>query len=83
MLWLRRWISSMNKTSPASRLVRMAARSPVRSMAGPLVVWIFEPISLATTVASVVFPRPGGPEKITWSSGSWRLFAASMSTRRF
>ena len=31
----RRWISSMKRTSPSSRLVRMAARSPARSRAGP------------------------------------------------
>ena len=34
----RRWISSMNSTSPSSRLVRIAARSPARSSAGPLVI---------------------------------------------
>jgi hypothetical protein len=28
--------------------------------------------------ASVVLPRPGGPNSSTWSSGSWRFFAASM-----
>ena len=78
----RRWISSMNSTSPACRLVRMAARSPVRAMAGPEVVLICAPISLATTAASVVFPRPGGPEKITWSRHSPRDWAAWMRMRR-
>ena len=61
----------------------MAARSPVRSMAGPEVVCSLAPISLATTPASVVLPSPGGPEKITWSSGSFLVRAAWMRTRRF
>ena len=52
----------MNKTSPSSRFVRMAARSPVRSMAGPDVVLMLDPSSLATTAANVVLPKPGGPE---------------------
>ena len=47
----------------------MAARSPVRSMAGPLVVLMFAPSSLATTAASVVLPRPGGPENRMGSTG--------------
>ena len=50
----------------------MAAKSPVRSMAGPLVVRMFAPSSLATTVASVVLPSPGGPENRMWSTTSWR-----------
>ena len=56
----------------------MAARSPVRSMAGPLVVRMLAPNSLATTVASVVLPRPGGPENRMWSTTSPRARAASM-----
>ena len=56
----------------------MAARSPVRSMAGPLVVRMLAPSSLATTVASVVLPRPGGPENRMWSTTSPRARAASM-----
>ena len=48
----------------------MAARSPVRAMAGPLVVLMLEPSSFATTVASVVLPRPGGPENRMWSTVS-------------
>ena len=59
----------------------MAARSPVRSMAGPDVVRIWAPISLATTVAKVVLPRPGGPKKSTWSRHSPRCLAASMARR--
>ncbi len=56
----------------------MAARSPVRSMAGPLVVLMFAPSSLATTAASVVLPRPGGPENRMWSTTSPRACAAPM-----
>ena len=41
-----RWISSMNSTSPSSRLVRIAARSPARSSAGPLVGCMRAPISV-------------------------------------
>ncbi len=58
---LRRWISSMNSTSRSSRAVRMAARSPARSTAGPLVYRTLTPSSRAMIVASVVLPRPGGP----------------------
>ena len=57
----RRWISSINSTSPSLRLVSRAARSPGFSMAGPLVTRKFTPISLAIMPASVVLPRPGGP----------------------
>jgi hypothetical protein len=32
---LRRWISSMNRTSPSSRLVSSAARSPALAITGP------------------------------------------------
>ena len=35
MAGCRRWISSMNRTSRGSRLVRMAARSPARWITGP------------------------------------------------
>ena len=34
-----RWISSMNSTSPSPRLDSIAARSPERSIAGPLVIF--------------------------------------------
>src|SRR3990170_4239711 len=75
--WLSRWISSMNSTSPLPRLVRTAARSPARSMAGPEVGRICGPISAATMLASVVLPSPGGPYSSTWSTGSsrWREHA--------
>jgi len=44
---LRRWISSMKRISWLRRLVRIAAKSPVRSMAGPDVVLILTPTSVA------------------------------------
>ena len=56
----------------------MAAKSPVRAMAGPEVVRIEAPNSLATTVASVVLPSPGGPENRMWSATSPRARAASI-----
>ena len=56
-----RWISSIKRISPWFRLVRMLAKSPGRSMAGPEVTRMFWPISAATMQARVVFPRPGGP----------------------
>ena len=68
----RRWISSMKSTSPVCRLVRIAARSPMRSIAGPDVTRMLTPISAAMMYASVVLPRPGGPYSSTWSSGSPR-----------
>src|SRR2546422_8380222 len=74
-----RWTSSTNRTSPSSRLVRMAARSPARSSAGPDVGRNPAPISLATIPASVVLPSPGGPESNTWSIGSPRPRAPSIS----
>lgn len=75
---LKRWISSMNNTSPLSRFVRIAARSPCFSMTGPLVIWIFASISWAMTFASVVFPSPGGPTKRTWSKTSPLILQARM-----
>ena len=51
----------MNSTSFASRLVRIAARSPGRSSTGPEVWRRLTPISRAMMCASVVLPRPGGP----------------------
>ena len=52
----------MNSTSPLSRFVRMAAKSPAFSMTGPEVWRMFTPISLAMMFASVVLPKPGGPK---------------------
>src|SRR5579875_705262 len=54
------WISSMNSTSPRSRLVRIPMRSPPRSRAGPEVVTILVPISAAMMVAKGLAPLPRG-----------------------
>ena len=43
------------RTSPDSSLVRIAARSPALSSAGPDVLCIATPISPATILANVVF----------------------------
>ena len=51
---------------------RIAARSPACWIAGPLVMRIGAPISAAMIIASVVLPRPGGPESRTWSGGRAR-----------
>src|SRR5882762_6610050 len=67
----------MKSTSFGSRLVRVAARSPGRSSTGPEVWRRLTPISRAMMCASVVFPRPGGPNSSTWSSASLRFLAAS------
>ena len=50
----------MNKTSFSCRFVNIAARSPGRSIAGPLVVRILTPSSLAIILDNVVLPSPGG-----------------------
>ncbi len=60
----------------------MAARSPARSTAGPLVYRTLTPSSRAMIVASVVLPRPGGPYSRTWSAASPLPFAARSSTSR-
>src|SRR5688500_4770049 len=73
----------MNRTSPASRPVRSPARSPGFSRTGPLVTRIFPPISRARMWASVVLPRPGGPENRQWPRGSPRWRAASIEILRF
>ena len=57
----KRCISSIKRTSPGSSLVRIAAKSPALSSAGPDVLCIATPISPATILANVVFPNPGGP----------------------
>ena len=57
----------------------MAARSPGALQRGPDVGRNPTPISLATMPASVVLPRPGGPENRTWSTGSPRPGAPSIS----
>ena len=60
---LSRCISSMKKTSLASRLVRIPARSPARSRTGPDVCFILTLSSLAIIIERVVLPSPGGPKK--------------------
>src|SRR5439155_900669 len=50
----------MKRTSFSARFVKIPARSPFRSSAGPEVTWICEPSSWAITCASEVLPRPGG-----------------------
>lgn len=57
----KRCISSINNTSPSIRLVRIEAKSPERSMAGPVVVRMLTPSSAAKMWARVVLPKPGGP----------------------
>jgi hypothetical protein len=44
------------------KFVRIPARSPALSICGPLVVCRRDPTALAIKFASVVFPRPGGPQ---------------------
>src|SRR5258706_8801531 len=68
----------MKSTSLGSRLVRIAARSPGRSSTGPEVWRRLTPISVAMMCASVVLPRPGGPNSSTWSSASLLPLAAWM-----
>jgi len=51
----------MKRISWLRRLVRIAAKSPVRSMAGPDVVLILTPTSVAMIWARQVLPSPGGP----------------------
>ena len=51
----------MKRTSPSSRLVSSAARSPDLAITGPEVARKPTPISRARIPASVVLPSPGGP----------------------
>ena len=71
----------MKRTSPSSRLVSKAARSPDLAMTGPDVARKPTPISRATIWASVVLPSPGGPWNSTWSRASPRAFAAETKAR--
>src|SRR5436190_15849850 len=73
-----RWISSMNRIDPSSRFVRNGSRSAGLARAGPEVIWIDVPISWGRTVAKVVLPRPGGPSKRVWPSGSFSFLQALM-----
>src|SRR6266851_1714749 len=72
----------MNSTSPSSRPLTIAARSPARSTAGPEVERMLTPRSRAMIWASEVLPSPGGPEKSTWSRTSPRWRAASIDMPR-
>src|SRR4051812_20371806 len=75
-----RWISSRNSTSPSAKVDNSAARSPARSMAGPLVMRSGAPSSAATIIAMVVLPRPGGPDSRMWSGGRPRCRAPSRTS---
>ncbi len=55
----------MKTTSPSLSVDRIAARSPARSIAGPLVTRSGAPSSAAMIMASVVLPSPGGPDSST------------------
>ena len=72
-----RCTSSTNSTSFGSSAVRIEAMSPLRSRAGPEIVWIRLSISIATMKARLVLPRPGGPASRTWSHASPRPRAAA------
>src|SRR5258708_7402284 len=65
----------MNSTSPVARLVNTAARSPERSLAGPLVMRRPVPSSAATIMESVVLPSPREPDRRMWSGGGPRRTA--------
>ncbi len=67
----------MKSTSPFSSAVRMEARSPACSIAGPEVMRMLASISAAMISESDVLPSPGGPKSSTWSSASPRFLAAS------
>ena len=68
----------MNNTSFGVKFVRSAAKSPGFVIAGPDVIFSFEPISFAIIPASVVLPSPGGPYSKTWSRASPLFLAASI-----
>ena len=53
----------MKRTSPDLRFVRIAARSPARSMAGPAVIRRCTPISAATIVRERRLAEAGGSVK--------------------
>ncbi len=75
-----RWISSMNSTSPGTRLDSRAARSPACWMAGPLDMRSGRSLSYATIIARVVLPSPGGPASRMWSGVRFCMAAASSSS---
>ena len=75
---LNLWISSIKSTSFSAKFVSKDAKSPGFSIAGPDVIFIFEPISFAIILESVVFPSPGGPYNKTWSKASFLFLADSI-----
>ena len=80
---LKRCISSINKTSRASKLVSKPARSPGLSKTGPEVTLIPTLSSFAKICAKVVLPSPGGPWKSVWSNASSLSTAALTKIWRF
>src|SRR5512145_594196 len=79
----KRWISSMKSTCRGLRCESTPKRSAGVWKTGPEATLIGTCSDSAMMWASVVLPSPGGPESSTWSSGSFRFFAASMNVRRF
>ncbi len=69
--------------SISDKFVSIAAKSPGLSITGPDVAFILTLSSFDIICASVVFPRPGGPQKRIWSRGSFLWFAALMNILRF
>src|SRR5712691_4898674 len=64
----------MKKTSRVVRLSSIDPSAPWWSMAGPEETLIATPSSLAMMCASVVLPRPGGPQRSTCSTAPARRF---------
>src|SRR2546430_76926 len=62
----------MKKTSRVLRFNRIEPSAPWWSIAGPELTLIATPSSLAMMCASVVLPRPGGPQSSTCSTGCAR-----------
>jgi hypothetical protein len=73
----------LNRKSPSSSEVNIAAMSPARSSVGPLVGRRPTPISSARMRQRVVLPSPGGPSSSIWSRGSPRCLAACTKILRF
>src|SRR5574344_242302 len=76
IILFNRWISSIKTISRGERFVKMEARSPTFSIAGPDVIFICLFVSFAIRLASVVFPSPGRPSKSLCSAG-WSLSSAA------
>ena len=76
------WISSIKSTSLSPKLVKIAAKSPCLSIAGPLVTRMLTLSSLAMMLAKVVLPKPGGPKSRTWSRASCLAAAALIKMER-